>query len=294
MAESAPPEVTVVIPAYNAESTLMRALDSVSQQVFQDWELILIDDGSSDATVEVFDMWSMRVPQNAIRASTRREGPSAARNAGAARARGALIAFLDADDYWDSRKLLRQAATLHQSPDLSGVTCDVSVLDGSSQVLKRVIRFDWERDSINKWITMEGPGPGLCSTLLVRAERFRDIHGFDDSMWNLEDVDLAIRLLHTGKISTVHAPLCCYVMGATQNHTNLATVEKAAKALIAKDPFSGDPSLRERLKSNLALLAAYRLWKNGNHGQALRRLARACFNSPRRVTTRLVSGLINR
>lgn len=294
MAGSAPPQVTVVIPAYNAESTLMRALDSVSQQVFQDWELILIDDGSSDATVEIFDMWSMRVPQHAVRASTRRKGPSAARNAGAARARGDLIAFLDADDYWNSRKLLRQADTLNQSPDLSGVTCDVSVLAGLSQVPKRVIRFDWEHDSINKWITMEGPGPGLCSTLLVRAERFRDTQGFDDSMWNLEDVDLALRLLHTGKIATVHEPLCCYVMSATQNHTNLETVERAAKILIAKEPFSGNPSLRERLKSNLAVLAAYRLWENGDHSQALRQLAHACFNSPRLVATRLVSGLINR
>jgi len=287
------PHVSVVVPAYNAESTLERALESVAHQFFEDWEIILVDDSSLDSTTRVFDAWASLVPQRVIRIRTQREGPSAARNAGVAQARGSLVAFLDADDYWDPWKLLRQVEMMDQTPNLSGVTCDVSVLVGASQNPERVIRFDWGPQSILKWITMEGPGPGLCSTLLVRNRCFHDVQGFDRSMWNLEDVDLALRLLQVGKIATVHESLCFYVMGSSQNHTNLATVGNSAETLLAKSPFAENPKLRRRLKTNLALVVAYRLWKRGRRAESLRRLVKAFVHSPRHVLTRLVAEFVN-
>src|SRR6516162_596409 len=108
-----PPLVSVIIPAYNAERTLRRAIDSALAQDYQPIEIIVVDDGSKDATSEVAAAYLDKAVQ--LVQLPRNCGESGAMNTGIAVAKGEYIAFLDADDEWLPKKLTRQIAALEMN-----------------------------------------------------------------------------------------------------------------------------------------------------------------------------------
>lgn len=108
------PKITVVIPAYNGERTIRETIKSLQQQTFQDFELIVINDGSTDRTVEVVES----INDNRIKVfSYENRGLSTARNCGITRASAEFITFIDADDLWTSDKLELQLAALKKNPE---------------------------------------------------------------------------------------------------------------------------------------------------------------------------------
>lgn len=114
------PRISVLVPAHNASATIAEAIESVLRQICEDWELILVDDGSSDPTAQVvrgFDDPRIHL----LRQS--RQGVSAARNRAFEASRGEFIAFLDADDRFAPQKLGVQAELLNQRPEIGAVYC---------------------------------------------------------------------------------------------------------------------------------------------------------------------------
>ena len=108
------PLVSVIIPTYNRAALVREAVASVTAQTFQDFEIVLVDDGSTDETLEALAHWE----DITVLRQTRRRGVAAARNLGAAAARGEWLAFLDSDDLWLPEKLARQMAYLEDQPGL--------------------------------------------------------------------------------------------------------------------------------------------------------------------------------
>lgn len=107
------PKVSVITPAYNAENLINRTIQSVVDQTFDEWEMIIVDDCSTDNTREVVEEWSAR--DRRVRLITLEKnfgGPAGPRNVGIENAKGEYIAFLDADDIWHPRKLELQVAVL--------------------------------------------------------------------------------------------------------------------------------------------------------------------------------------
>ncbi len=98
------PFFSVIMPCYNCAETLETAIVSVLQQSFSDWELVCVNDGSRDDTGALLDDWARKDPRIRV-LHIKNRGPAVARNHGAAQARGRVLSFLDADDYWSSRKL---------------------------------------------------------------------------------------------------------------------------------------------------------------------------------------------
>ena len=113
------PSISIVIPTYNRAGTIERALDSVFAQTFQDFEVIVVDDGSRDATRERVALYGDRVRY----IYQENQGCSAARNRGIAEARGAFVAFLDSDDEWLPLKLDVQVRYLETHPEVDFVAC---------------------------------------------------------------------------------------------------------------------------------------------------------------------------
>lgn len=123
-ARSARPRVSVISIFYNASAYLAEALDSVLAQSFQDFELLLVDDGSTDMSSKIAKDYSARDPER-IRylqhpGNTNR-GMSAARNLGLSEARGEFVAFIDADDRWAAEKLGEQVDLLDRMPEVDAV-----------------------------------------------------------------------------------------------------------------------------------------------------------------------------
>ncbi len=192
------PTFSVIIPAYNAVSTLQSTVESVLSQTIQDFEIIIIDDGSSDETMSV--MLELAAQDQRIRTlSQPNSGVSATRNFGARLAKGRLLAFLDADDQWDADKLVHHLA-LHRSDDL---------LDAS---FAKVSFCPDQAGSLSKKRSQSKPPYGylhlsdvlienaVCTTsnLVVDAQLFEELGGFDEDMRYAEDQEFLARLIESG------------------------------------------------------------------------------------------------
>lgn len=114
------PLVTVIMPSYNAERFIAESVESVRAQTVADWELIIVDDGSSDGTLDVVAKFQRRDPRIRLVAERANHGPAHARNLGLDQARGDLIGFIDSDDIWYPEKTAKQVTTMeHYQADIS-------------------------------------------------------------------------------------------------------------------------------------------------------------------------------
>lgn len=185
------PQVTVIVPMFNAHRTVARALSSVFAQTYRRFEVIVVDDGSTDDSVAI-----VREQFGDVRVITQANaGPSAARNRAASNARGEYLAFLDADDQWHRRKLELQVSAFERFPNAAlcatGPAIQSSVgpwrfdpggaLDSPDAV--ELVRF--EQLFVNPYLG--------TPTVMMRREVFESCGGFDERLHGAEDVDLWLR-----------------------------------------------------------------------------------------------------
>ncbi|WP_114390603.1 glycosyltransferase family 2 protein [Notoacmeibacter marinus] len=190
------PFFSVIIPCFNAERTLPETLASLRSQTFADFEIVIVDDGSSDRTVEIARRFAAS-DERAILVELTNGGPSRARNIGAlVHATGDYLAFLDADDLWAPNKLARMAARFRE-PD-------------SPEAL--YARIGFFRSDPKNMRTASTVGPGFLTTrdllrenavctmsnIVVRRSAFLESCGFNNSLRYGEDVEWLIRLIGTG------------------------------------------------------------------------------------------------
>jgi glycosyltransferase involved in cell wall biosynthesis len=234
-------QVSVVIPAYNAAQYLAATLQSVSDQSSPPGEVIVVDDGSTDATAEIANSFGARV------LSLTNAGPSAARNAGTQAASGEFIAFLDADDVWLPDKLAVQLEALrsHRGPafsftdyrmfDEQGLRRRKSELRGTPAF--RRIAGNMRRARIV--LTARGRRPILYdsyippSSVLVRKVDVLAAGGFDETLRTTEDYEFFLRLFRIVPAVAVMKPLLLYRQHAGQA-TAKATVMKVGFFEVAK------------------------------------------------------------
>ena len=188
------PLVSVVIPAYNAERFLSEAIESVLAQTYSPVELVVVDDGSMDRTAEVAAAYG-----EAKVITQENRGPSAARNRGAAIARGAFLAFHDSDDAMTPDKLAVQVGQMLDNPSIGCVLAEQELLVEPGAELP----FGVEGTKVP---TVMPPRPPELAdepmvhpmTMVVRRETFEQIGGFDESMRAAEDFDWMLRASEEG------------------------------------------------------------------------------------------------
>ena len=186
------PRVSVVIPTYNRGNVLPRAIESTLAQTFSDFELIVVDDGSTDHTTEV--VRGIADPRVRLVGDTTNRGPSAARNQGIREARCGLVAFLDSDDEWLPRKLELQLARMDGDPDPKTAVayCRVYTYDDLAQ--RPVHEFGEPREGALFHDLLAGWHPVTTSLFLVRRAALLEVGGFDETLFCGEDYDLWLRL----------------------------------------------------------------------------------------------------
>lgn len=205
----AAPLVSVVIPAYNCEHYLARAISSALAQTYRGIECIVVNDGSTDGTADVIASFGDR-----IRSVTQPNGgASAARNAGIGMARGAYVAFLDADDYWLPTKIANQIEVFRRHPGLVLVSCDFSWerpgdTTGATMATDAGPPFQAEHVRVFHDLTELLRNPYLGTpTVIVDASALREVGCFDTSLPLGEDVDLYFRLCDGRSYATLHQSL---------------------------------------------------------------------------------------
>ena len=197
-----PPAVSVILPTYNRASLLREAVDSVRSQTWEDWELLVIDDGSTDGTREVGRTGDPRIRW--FRQD--RGGPSRARNRGMQEARGEFIAFLDSDDLWMPEKLQLQLQVFRKEPRVGAVCCDMLESDGKGD---RPATF-FQRIGFTGELTAEKMffhNPVAIQTLVARQSAIERVGGFDTDLWGSEDYEFAYRLLRAAPVRSLFRSL---------------------------------------------------------------------------------------
>jgi len=177
--------VTCVVPVFNGERYLAAALDSVLEQTYAPIEIVVVDDGSTDATPGILGGFGERI--RSLRQSN--AGPSAARNRGIESARGDYIAFLDADDLWTAAKTQTQLRRFEQNPTLS--------------VCTSLMQNFWEEDLADEAARLKDtdtarPQPGPSQTLIVRREVFDRVGLFDPALRHRDTHDWIVRARAAG------------------------------------------------------------------------------------------------
>jgi glycosyltransferase involved in cell wall biosynthesis len=187
------PLVSVIITTRNRCEILGRAVESVLAQTFKDYELIVVDDASTDGTPEV--LGGYRGVSRVVRVEASR-GANHARNLGLSQATGRLVAYLDDDDRWLPRKLERQVAAFEEIPDAVLVGCRFRI-DGKVRKIPEEIGY--ER-------LLKGNLLGGFSMCAFPRKLVEKTGGMDESLRNAQDWDLWLKLARYGR--TVCVPEC--------------------------------------------------------------------------------------
>jgi glycosyltransferase involved in cell wall biosynthesis len=194
------PEVSVIIPTYNRRAMLLEAVDSVLAQSFESFELIVVDDGSTDGTAEHLTRLEKRIRIERID----HRGPAAARNRGVELARAPLIAFLDSDDLWSPTKLESQLAFMRANPGCAiSQTNEIWIRNGhrvNPGLRHRKRAGDIFIDSLRTCLIS-------MSATMMRTDLFRTCSGFDEIMAAAEDYDLWLRILIEHEAGLLDEPL---------------------------------------------------------------------------------------
>jgi glycosyltransferase involved in cell wall biosynthesis len=230
------PLVSVVIPTFDRESTIARAVQSAVDQTYSNTEVIVVDDGSRDGTENVLSRFENRIrvirQQNA--------GASAARNTGISIARGEIVAFLDSDDWWLSTKLEAQVELLESlGPDVPCCLCNISLphkpfgKETSFELADLHPRLDkglWRNPTeilLTRFVLFN-------QAVAVRRDALIKVGNFDHAFRVLEDYDFALRLSILGDWAFVKEPLVSYGVGQANSLSSGCNVDKtiAPQAVI--------------------------------------------------------------
>ena len=233
------PKVSVIIPVYNQASYLGQAIDSVLAQTWRHYELIVVDDGSTDGSDDVAKEYggSLRYVRKT------NGGGASAVNAGVRVARGEWIAILPSDDVWEPGKLARQWEAIEAHPEARFVYTDYSIIDREGRLMRRTSHPVPTGRKRQRLALLRGCFINGGSVLLRRAV-FQEVGGFDETNRYAPDYDYWLRVTEKYEALRVPEPLLRYRVHPAQDSQKfraiwVATYQVIAKAVRKEPPYVG-------------------------------------------------------
>ncbi|HMU32514.1 MAG TPA: glycosyltransferase [Pyrinomonadaceae bacterium] len=272
-------KVSVIIPNYNYSKYVCEAVESALGQTYQNKEVIVVDDGSTDSSVELLAKYGDKIRLIA----QKNAGVCAARNNGVAASTGELIAFLDADDVWMPEKLEKQVAQFLADPNVVLSHVGMEDIDANDTVLATHLDGMSGKVSSHMLLFEEAVILGACSGAVVRRKPFETLGGFDKRMSTAADWDFCFRISRLGSIAFVPEPLLKYRFHGSNMHGNIRVMEH--DTLIAwRNAFdTADESirgLRPRSYGNLHKVLAGSYLRSGQYGGFVRNLVKSLWFRP--------------
>jgi len=236
------PEITVIIPVYNGEKTIRNTIESVLNQTFTDFELIIINDGSQDSTLAVID--NTKDPRKKV-FSYPNAGVSESRNRGLELSTGEYIAFLDADDLWTPDKLEAQCKALQENPKAAVAYSWSDWIDESGQFLCSGGHITVDGDAYANLLLRDFVESG--SNPLIRRQALAEVGGFEPSVTPAEDWDMWLRLAARYEFVTVPSPQILYRISPNSASFNIWKMEAGSLRTIER-AFAQAPESLQHLK----------------------------------------------
>ncbi|UCD33432.1 MAG: glycosyltransferase family 2 protein [Desulfobacterales bacterium] len=205
------PEVSVIIPTFNRAKIVPKAIDSALQQTYRDYEIIVVDDGSTDNTKAVLEPYDDKIEYR----YKDNGGISSARNYGIKLARGRYVALLDSDDYWLDKKIERQMACFWDNPSYGMVAtrCSSFDIDGNFDTVEPQGKIRAKnRPGKSGWIYQDLFYRNFIrtSSVVIKRDCFAKVGLFDESLYQCNDVDMWMRMARAYQVWIINEPLTVY------------------------------------------------------------------------------------
>ncbi|EDX84168.1 glycosyl transferase, group 2 family protein [Synechococcus sp. PCC 7335] len=250
------PLASVIVPVYNGAQTIHATLESVFQQTAQDFELIVIDDGSTDSTLEVvskFDDPRLRV------FSYCNAGVATSRNRGVDHASGKYISFIDADDLWTPKKLALQLEALESTPEAAVAYSWTNYIDQEGRFIDKAQRVDFSGDVYAELLLRDFLES--ASNVTIRHQVFLEFGGFDLSLTGAADWDFFLRLAkHYSFVAVPHLGVLYRLLSSSMS-ANLAIQEKECLTVLDRAYEQAPPALQPLKQRSLGQLYQYLSFK---------------------------------
>lgn len=235
------PSISVVMPVHNALPFLDESIKSILIQTLSDFEFVILDDASTDGSLETLREWSLRDPRIRVHESKKQLGLSASSNAVVAKARASIVARMDADDIAHPDRLLRQMNVMKDRPDVAVIGTLCNGIDASGSEVRP--RDRWRLLRRSNYI------PFPHGSAMFRREVFDQVGGYDEKAAGGEDQDLFLKMAARGVVVTLPDILYSY-----RYHTSNATLINGSRAVSENHSKNGDAL------AAFYMLGAMRLW----------------------------------
>ena len=282
------PSVSVILPIYNGERYLQEAVDSVFAQTFCDYEVVCVDDGSIDRSLQSLAQYGSRL--SVVRQAN--AGQSAARNQGVHASSGRYLAFLDQDDRWYPHKLSQQVDELEACKDTVMVYCSSDRMNADGGIIQvGATKAEQPQAKESLLGRLIGEGLVLPSSMLVRREVFERVGGFDSQLCGFEDFDLCARLTQQGRIVFLEESGLSYRVHESSFHRaggRIIVRSRERFLLRMRELYAGD-SQRQALINEM-LAECYSDWgmdevRAGDRSVGQQRLLRSLRHNPLKFRT---------
>ncbi len=277
------PKVSVIIPNYNYEKFISATIESVLSQTYRNIEIIVVDDGSRDNSLEILKNFGDKIRV----VSQENEGVSAARNHGVSLSEGDLIGFLDADDIWLPEKLERQIEKFNADTEVGLVHCSMTLIDLDNEPIGE------NSNGQEGWVSEEfllferGVVVGAGSTALVKRQVFDEVGGFDLRLSTAADWDFCYQVSRKYKLGFVAEPLVLYLIHGSNMHGNVKAMEHDMllgfeKAFTEKSADLQD--IRKKCYANLYMMLAGSYYQTGNYSKCWEMARKSLQKNPGKVS----------
>lgn len=209
--------ISVIITMYNSAKTIVQALESVRLQTMVPYEVILIDDGSKDATIEVVERYlndHREFKEHVRMLSQANGGVAAARNTGIRAATGEWISFLDSDDYWKKNRIRRVIKEIEKNPDANMISHGITIVDQLNGIRHDKVLGEKRYNRKKALFPQLYRGNFLTpSATMIKRELIESVGGFDKTINSAQDYDLWLKLsLNGGKLHYFSDCLTYYII----------------------------------------------------------------------------------
>ncbi|WP_415380079.1 glycosyltransferase family 2 protein [Halosimplex sp. TS25] len=210
------PKVSIVVTAHNYAEYLKACLDSAVSQTYDDYEVVVVDDGSTDETPDILREYTYEYPDLFTVVRLSGEGLPTAANAGIDAAEGEYVVRLDADDYFDENILTVLASYLDANPDVNLVYPDYYTFDDGEEIINHV-----RLPQVGEELKLLNRSP-LAAGAMYRKSAWEQLEGYNESLDYQEDYDFWIRFISEFEVKNVNLPLMYYRQHGDSMSTNLS------------------------------------------------------------------------
>ena len=222
-------QVSVIIPVYNGGKTIKETIQSVLNQTFTNFELIIINANSTDATLSIIS----QIEDERIKVySYSKANVAVNRNRGIKHATGDYITFLDADDLWTDDKLAAQYTALQSNPQAGVAYSWTNCIDENGKFLRKTSQVNWNGDVYSKFLLDDFIGNG--SNVMIRRELLIEVGGFDEKLTNAQDTDMWLKLSALSNFICIPKAQILYRILTDSMSSNVLGLEKSNLEIIQR------------------------------------------------------------